>query len=172
MKSESKLLESTAVTGSPTDGLNGVLNTAESPDQNHTGSYNNWMNSQMEESLKHAPGRKLDGKACPNGRMNPDIRYKMSKLTELSALVRQWEDSMLRIHEESQQDLLSSRIFYSRARGYPVCVLSVLQYAPEAERAKLERKKNEDSQGLEVFKQPARDWRGISYMSYLEVDIE
>jgi hypothetical protein len=174
----------------------------------------------------HAPGRKLDGRSGPTVRLQPDVRFKMSKMTELSALVRQWEDTWLYSNQRESgaiasldikvksgvmptsggvsggggsipgggggalasvagggaaaggsasglgkrpQGILSSRMFHSRSRGYPVCVSSIVAYAPEAERARLERNRNQDVLSLQVFKQPVRDWRGVSYRSFLRV---
>jgi hypothetical protein len=175
----------------------------------------------------YAPGRKLDGRSGPTVRLQPDVRFKMTKMTELSALVRQWEDTWLYSNQREggalsalenkvksglppgnagvsggggsmqggvglsaaagaggggtapggnaagpgkrPQGILSSRMFHSRSRGYPVCVSSVVAYAPEAERARLERNRNQDVLSLQVFKQPVRDWRGVSYRSFLRV---
>ncbi len=171
MKYEKEILQSSlsGKSGNTDLGLDRFNNAENFKENTETLDLNRFLNAQAEENLKHAPGRKLDGKTCPSGRINPDIRYKMSKLTDQSAVIRQWEDTLLRGLGEPTQNLLASRIFYSRARGYPVCVMSVLQYNTEAERAKMERTKNIDSFGLEVYKQPARDWRGISYMSFLQV---
>lgn len=123
---------------------------------------------QQEDQLSRAPGRKLDGKAAPTGRFSPELRYKQSKLLEHAAVMRQWEDSLLRGAGEYRQQLLPSRIFYSRARGYPLCVMSVLHYAPEAEQAKMDKEMNVDTQGLSAFNQPVRDWRGNSFMSVFQ----
>ena len=56
--------------------------------------------------------------------------------------------------------LLSSRMFYSRARAYPVAVFSVIKYDAGEEKAKIAKLKAEDQRGLEVFELPQRDWRG------------
>jgi hypothetical protein len=124
---------------------------------------------QQEEMMGgHAPGRKLDGRSAPTGRVSAEFRYKQAKLLEQAAVVRHWEDSLLSGAAEYKQQLLPSRIFYSRARGYPLCVMSVLQYVPEAEQAKMEKNKNVDSQGLAAFNQSVRDWRGNSFMAILQ----
>lgn len=124
---------------------------------------------QQEEQSGHAPGRKLDGKSAPTGKLSTELRYKQAKLLEQAAVMRHWEDSLLRGVGEYKQQILPSRLFYSRARGYPVCVMSVLHYAPEAEQAKMDKEMNVDSQGLTAFDQPVRDWRGNSHMEVLQV---
>ena len=124
---------------------------------------------QQEEMLRLAPGRKLDGRPAPTGRVNEELRYKQGKLHENAAVVRHWEDTLLRGIGECKQQLLPSRLFYSRARGYPLCVMSVVHYAPEAEKAKMEKNLNVDSEGLTVFNLPLRDWRGNSYITIMQV---
>jgi hypothetical protein len=64
--------------------------------------------------------------------------------------------------------LLSSRMFYSRARAYPVAVFSVIKYDAGEEKAKMAKLKAEDQRGLEVFELPQRDWRGKNHL-YLNV---
>lgn len=178
------------------------------------------MGAGVEDGLGvHAPGRKLDGRTGPTVRLQSDVRFKMAKTTELSALVRQWEDTWLYSNQREgpggiavpdgkgksgvsvagvgagpvgagavsagagaaaggvggagvgkrPQGILTSRMFHSRSRGYPVCVSSIVAYAPDAERARLERNRNQDLLSLQVFKQPVRDWRGVSYRSFLRV---
>lgn len=124
---------------------------------------------QQEELMVHAPGRKLDGRSAPTARVSEELRYKQTKMLEQAAVLRQWEDSVLRGAGEFKQQLLPSRIFYSRARGYPLCAMSILQYAPEAEHAKMEKNKNIDVDGLTAFNQSVRDWRGNSFMPILQV---
>jgi hypothetical protein len=51
-------------------------------------------------------------------------------------------------------------MFYSRARGYPVAVFSVIKYDAGEEKAKIAKLRAEDQRGLEVFELPQRDWRG------------
>ena len=81
----------------------------------------------------------------------------------------QWEDSLIRGTGPTSQPLLESRVFFSRVRGYPSCVMSVIKYAPEKEAAKLERQRIEDQRGEEVFFLPSRDWRGSSYRDLILV---
>ena len=57
--------------------------------------------------------------------------------------------------------LLSSRMFYSRARAYPVAIFSVIKYDAGEEKAKIAKLRAEDQRGLEVFELPQRDWRGM-----------
>lgn len=64
--------------------------------------------------------------------------------------------------------LLSSRMFYSRARAYPVAVFSVIKYDAGEEKAKIAKLKAEDQRGLEVFELPQRDWRGKQLHSVRE----
>ena len=67
----------------------------------------------------------------------------------------------------SSVPLLSSRMFYSRARAYPVAVFSVIKYDAGEEKAKMAKLKAEDQRGLEVFELPQRDWRGNKYHDLL-----
>lgn len=78
-----------------------------------------------------------------------------------SAMVRQWEEKTL------ETPILGSRLFFSRSRGYPVCISSVVKYAPEEERLKRQRQQHGDELGHEVFVLPQRDWRGVSYAHLL-----
>ena len=96
----------------------------------------------------------------------------------------------------------SSRLFFSRARGYPNVVCSVVKYVPEAETARfpliigpfnfycyvflntyylkirllylgrLQRQRAEDTKGLEVFEVSRRDWRGLSYQLLLKRTVD
>eukprot|EP01041_Mallomonas_annulata_P009803 gene9803-20392_t len=124
---------------------------------------------QIDDAMTHAPGRKLQGRPACTGRIPIHFRFRMNRFNELSAVVRQWEESLIRGQsngaDDTPQPLLESRIFYSRARGYPTAVFSVIKYAPEEEAKRLERQRTEDSRGLQVFMQPVRDWRGTSYNS-------
>lgn len=101
----------------------------------------------------------------------------MTKLFDQSAVIRQWEDSLLRgvvvtdtslspqqqQQHQQQQPITSSRLYFSRARSYPTSIMSVIKYDTAREEAKLERKNYEDTRGLEVYEVPKRDWRGTSH---------
>lgn len=102
----------------------------------------------------------------------------MFRHTEQSAVIRQWEDNHLvgtsRQNDTkgpgttfSAQSLLSSRHYYSRARAYPMVVMSIIPYAPDAEKAKLRKLLTEDSRS--VYKEEQRDWRGNSYRKWFKV---
>ena len=112
-------------------------------------------------------GRKLPGVAAPAIRIPIQQRYYMTKITEQSAVVRHWEDQLLVSgpvsSSNSPQPLLSSRMFVSRARAYPMAVFSIIKYDISEEKAKLERMKADDKKGLEAYDLPKRDWRGLSY---------
>src|SRR3546814_9947268 len=61
---------------------------------------------------------------------------------------------------------LASRLFISQSRGYPICVSSVVKYAPEEERLKRHRQQHGDELAQE-FSLPQRDWRGFSYVQQI-----
>lgn len=86
-------------------------------------------------------------------------------------MYKQWEDATLnsqhQLQEDSQpQPLMSSRMFFSRNRGYPTALLSVIPYDNKEEKSRQEQKRAEANHWLRVYKQPVRDWRGVSYKSY------
>jgi hypothetical protein len=122
-----------------------------------------------------AGGKKLDGRTAPTVTIPAPFRYRMMRFNEQSAVIKNWEESVLRktplnvtasqlpqqIPEESP-GLLSSRAFFSRAHGYPICLMSVIGYAPEVEKARMEQRA-EYILGANTYKIPQRDWRGVSY---------
>lgn len=126
--------------------------------------------SRIEDVTNIAGGKKLDGKIAPIISIPPQFRYRMTRFNEQSAVIKNWEESVLRkVHlphpsqSQPQGDgLLHSRAFFSRAHGYPICLMSVIGYAPEIEKARMEQKA-EYILGANTFKIPQRDWRGISY---------
>ena len=131
-------------------------------------------------NLTDAPGKKLQGPNAQTVRVPPLIRFKVMKLFDQSAVIRQWEDSLLRggiedssVVSQQQQPITSSRLYFSRARSYPTSIMSVIKYDTAREEAKLEQKNYEDTRGLEVYEVPRRDWRGTSYRkAFLEHDEE
>lgn len=145
------------------DGMVPAFNTTNVHDD-----YNLW-------NLTDAPGKKLQGPNAHTLRVPPPIRYKVMKLFDQSAVIRQWEDSLLRgvvvigsslssqQQQQQQQPITSSRLYFSRARSYPTSIMSVIKYDTAREEAKLERKNYEDTRGLEVYEVPKRDWRGTSH---------
>ena len=127
----------------------------------------------------NAVGRKLKGHNAIV------IKNKHHKMSEMSADVRQWEDQLLNgnydilLHNYSSiklsssdnkqaLPLLSTRMFYSRQRSYPVCLFSVIKYDEKREEAKIEKLKAGDQRGLEVFYAPKRDWRGNHYQKLIK----
>lgn len=118
-------------------------------------------------------GKKLQGPHCPVGRYPNHFRHHLQKLTEHSALVRQWEDqllckgintlSTLKSSLPPEPSILSNRIYFSRAHCYPMLVCSIIKYDAGEEKARLEKLRAEDTKGLEVYNLPHRDWRGFSY---------
>jgi hypothetical protein len=137
------------------------------------------QSGQVIEELNQGSGRKLGGKFAPTVRIPAALRYRMYRHTEHSAVVRQWEDLHIVGKAESAADknstqntsstqtILSSRQFFSRARAYPMAVSSIIPYAPDDEKARLRRQQTEDARN--IFKEPQRDWRGISYRSFFKV---
>lgn len=105
-----------------------------------------------------AAGRKLQGIPANTVKMPGSFRYQVHRITEQSAVIRHWEDQLL-----SKGQLQNSRLFFSRARGYPSAVFSVIKYDAGEEKARIERLKADDQKGMEVFELPKRDWRGCSY---------
>lgn len=138
----------------------------------------------VEDISNPAGGKKLDGRAAPVIGYSDQFRYRMQRYHEQSAVVKKWESATLLIHpsatkeisssrrditdELSQVTLLSSRMFFSRSHGYPTCLHSVVAYAPEEEKARLERQA-EYTSGAKVYKLPQRDWRGTSYRAFFQV---
>jgi hypothetical protein len=124
-----------------------------------------------------AGGKKLDGRSAPIVTIPPQFRYRMTRFNEQSAVIKNWEDSVLRktlplptpshssqpsLQSQPLDGLLNSRAFFSRAHGYPICLMSVIGYAPEVEKARMEQRA-EYILGANTYKIPQRDWRGISY---------
>jgi hypothetical protein len=138
----------------------------------------------VEDLSNPAGGKKLGGRAAPVIAYNDQFRYRMQRYHEQSAVVKKWESAALLIHasatkesslrrrdsgdESPQATLLSSRMFFSRSHGYPTCLHSVVAYAPEEEKARLERQA-EYMSGAKVYKLPQRDWRGTSYRTFFQV---
>jgi len=158
-----------------------------------------------------APGRKLYGKEAPTVQIPPHLRFKLSRISDQSALIYNWEggtlhkmsnarrggiggglsqDGSTTSEDHSSRGLVSSggdkkkggddddtkkgrkgraappRLFMSRSRGYPNAISSVIAYAPEREKAKLEQERLRN-EGRQAFILPSRDWRGFSYHNLL-----
>lgn len=142
----------------------------------------------VEDTSNIAGGKKLDGRNAPLIVLPIQFRYRMLRFNEQSAVIKNWEESVLRFdstkwnrgassvpitpttpqisstsQQQNQQDgLLASRAFFSRAHGYPICLMSIIEYAPEVEKAR-EEQRAEYILGANTYKIPQRDWRGISY---------
>jgi hypothetical protein len=111
----------------------------------------------------------LVGIHAPTMRVSKQIRYRMCRLNEQSAMYKQWEAAALNDSPDgAASPLLSSRMFFSRNRGYPTALLSVIPYDNVQEKARQERKRAEVSHWLRIYKQPVRDWRGVSYKSHFQ----
>jgi hypothetical protein len=116
-------------------------------------------------------GRKLPGVPAATIRVPQQFRHCMLRINEQSAVVRHWEDQLIAQGPRSMSTksigqsipVLSSRMFYSRARAYPVGIFSVIKYDAGEEKARRAKLRAEDKKGLEVFDLPKRDWRGFSY---------
>jgi hypothetical protein len=91
----------------------------------------------------------------------------MCRLQEQSALYKQWESTTL---NSGEAPLLPARMFFSRNRGYPTSLLSVIPYDNMEEKARQERKRTEANHWLRIYKQPVRDWRGVSYKAHFQSD--
>jgi hypothetical protein len=139
------------------------------------------MNIMTDETLLNSPdmaGRKLQGSYAPLARVPIEYRHNLSRLSEMSAVVRQWEDQLLirgftnTSAKGIQQPLLSSRMFFTRARAYPVATMSIIKYDAGQEAKKLSKLKAVDQKGLEVYVIPTRDWRGFSYKPLFKPIVE
>jgi hypothetical protein len=116
-------------------------------------------------------GRKHPGVPAPTVRFLPQYRHNMLRTNEQSAEIRKWEDHLISQGPRlvsprgvgPSVPLLASRMFYSRARAYPVGICSVIKYDAGEEKARRAKLRAEDKKGLEVFELPKRDWRGFSY---------
>ena len=87
--------------------------------------------------------------------------------SEESAIMKKWEDGLIgrgsiNDNQSIQQSVLSSRVFFSSTRAYPMTIFSVISFDKEVEHKKLQLLKSEQ-QKADVFKLPQRDWRGFSY---------
>jgi hypothetical protein len=136
---------------------------------------------EMDISNNIAGGKKLDGRIAPLITIPPPFRYRMTRFNEQSAVIKNWEESVLRKTPlplttpqqtpEESSGLLNSRAFFSRAHGYPICLMSVIGYAPEVEKARMEQRA-EYILGANTYKIPQRDWRGISYRHCFQQNTE
>ena len=117
----------------------------------------------IENKPPDGPGRMLPGRIAPTLAVIPEYRYKM-KMYEQRNEVKRWEDQALAGGTNSTVvPILSSRLFFSRSRAYPLAVFSVIEYDAGEEKARLANIRAGDTHGFEVFKAPKRDWRGSSY---------
>ena len=140
----------------------------------------------MDEGLVTSPldaagSKKLPGPFAPTVRVPLLFRYTISRISDQGAVVRRWEEQLLSrgaaltssgSNSQQQPGLLRSRIFFSRARAYPVAICSVIGYDVLKEKAKIEKMRAEDQKGLEVFELPQRDWRGCSYKPLFKTMVE
>lgn len=110
-----------------------------------------------------AVGTKLQGPPAPTVRVPQTFRYKTGLLSDQAAVVRGWEESILRRNARNPYSILQSRVFVSRARAYPMSCFSVIGYDKDKEQARIDRQKADDLKGIEVYELPSRDWRGLSY---------
>ncbi len=94
-------------------------------------------------------GKKLQGPHCAVGRYPYHFRHHLQKITEHSALVRQWEDQLLSkaninsFQTPSEPSILSNRIYFSRAHCYPTVVCTIVKYDAGEEKARIEKIKAE-----------------------------
>jgi hypothetical protein len=117
------------------------------------------------------PGRMLPGVQAQELKLPPELRYKMRYFEQRHELKR-WEDQALTggfvaTTGVEKPQILNTRLFFSRARAYPLSVCSIIQYNAEDEKARLDNIRGEDVQGHEVFNVAVRDWRGSSYENVL-----
>lgn len=131
-------------------------------------------NDDVENSGMEKPGGSinLQGVQGPMVRIPGDFRHSMLSKSEHSAVVRQWEDRLLKGHWQSQtptpQKLLASRLFFSKKKAYPIATVSIIEYDAGKEAEKITKKIANDQKGLEVFELPKRDWRGNCYTPLLD----
>ncbi len=94
-------------------------------------------------------GKKLKGPTALTVRIPNQFRYLMQRMSDQSVVVRQWEDQLLLRGSittasspaiATNQPLLSSRMFFSRARSYPTMVFSVIKYDAGEERKNRQNK--------------------------------
>lgn len=158
-------------------GPNNNTNTSTLPQQgnNNTSTLNTDVNNAEElyiATMAEFAGKKLKGPSSQVIKYPANIRYQLSRITEQSALCRQWEDTLLNkpssptllpSSESHNNSLVEGRLFFSRARSYPMMVCSIIKYDAGEEKARIEKMKADDQKGLEVYELPHRDWRGFSY---------
>eukprot|EP01036_Dinobryon_divergens_P025959 gene25959-34559_t len=130
----------------------------------------NTEDAYISSHMDSAAGKKLKGPPVTVTSLPIHFRYSMQRISDQSALVRQWEEQVLNkgglvrnASNQVAQPILASRIFFSRAQSYPCAVFSVVKYDAGEEKAKIKKMKADDQKGLEVFDLPQRDWRGFSY---------
>lgn len=136
-------------------------------------------------------GIKLTGPSTYTVRYPLQFRYSFSQISDLSAVVRQWEDHLLKKNnktspvvgkdahaaDSSRQEVgpgpsvLAARLFSSRQTNYPTVIFSIIKYDAGEERAKINKLKAEDHRGGEVFDLPKRDWRGHSYKKLFKASV-
>lgn len=139
------------------DSITGIANT-------------NAEDAYISNHMDSAAGKKLKGPPVAVTSLPIHFRYSMQRISDQSALVRQWEEQVLNkgglarnSANQIAHPILASRIFFSRAQSYPCAVFSVVKYDAGEEKAKIKKMKAGDQKGLEVFDLPQRDWRGFSY---------
>ena len=118
-----------------------------------SGKNEDFLNAQIDSAV----GKKLKGPPAIIASTPIAFRYQLQRLSDQSAIVRHWEDLLLSRSNAVKsningitlsQPILSSRIFYSRARSYPSSVFSVIKYDAGEEKAKIEKLKADDQKGL------------------------
>ena len=123
------------------------------------------------EKPPDGPGRMLPGRVAHSLSVVPELRYKM-KFYENRNEVKRWEEQtiaggVVSTSGSTAPPILATRLFFSRSRAYPLVVGSIIAYDAGEEKARLENIRAGDTHGFEVFKVPARDWRGSSYQHKL-----
>lgn len=105
------------------------------------------MEHQFPEDVEALVGKKLDGPVCKASRVPPELRYRILRLNELNQHARllKWEEQLLK---SNVVPLLHTRIMFSRARGYPSAVCSIVTYNAGKEKKRQERQSGADSSSL------------------------
>jgi len=155
----------------------------DSVDEANENKVDNMQTTLVLNTMVDSVGIKLMGPLTYTVRYPSQFRYSFSQISDLSAVVRQWEEHLLKKNNKSSlvagkdahaagskrqeagsgPSLLAARLFSSRQTNYPTMIFSIIKYDAGEERAKINKLKAEDHRGGEVFDLPKRDWRGHSY---------
>ena len=128
-------------------------------DDSNTGIANtNAEDAYISNHMDSAAGKKLKGPPVAVTSLPIHFRYSMQRISDQSALVRQWEEQVLNkgglarnSANQIAHPILASRIFFSRAQSYPCAVFSVVKYDAGEEKAKIKKMKADDQKKKEMI---------------------